>query len=166
MNLIYRKGMLEDLNEIELLVKNAITHMCSQKIEQWDEIYPARCDYEQDIKRNQLFLGLLGKEIAVVYTLNKEYEEEYKNGKWKKPELSFCIIHRLCVNPKFQNKGIGRQTMEHIEAEAVLNGQQAIRLDVYSQNPYAIKLYQSCGFEKVGIVEWRKGVFYLMEKYL
>lgn len=166
MNLIYRKGVLEDLESIQLLIQSAVAHMRNQGIEQWDERYPAYEDFEQDIKSNQLFVGITAGEIAVVFTLNKECDEAYKNGEWKHPEKLFCIIHRFCVNPKFQNKGIARQTMKYIEMEAASNGEQSIRLDVYSQNPYALKLYQSCGYEKVGMVEWRKGIFYLMEKYL
>lgn len=42
----------------------------------------------------------------------------------------------------------------------------AIRLDVFSQNPFALKLYEKCGYAKTGTVNWRKGIFYLMEKYL
>ena len=164
--MIYRKGVLEDLNGIELLIQSAIAHMRSQGIEQWDERYPVYEDFEQDIKSSQLFVGISDNEIAVVFTLNKEYDEAYRNGGWKHPEKLFCIVHRLCVNPKFQNRGIARQTMKYIEKEAVSNGEQAVRLDVYSKNPYALKLYQSCGYEKVGMVEWRKGIFYLMEKYL
>lgn len=75
-------------------------------------------------------------------------------------------MHRLCVNPVFQNQGIARRTMEHIEQEAAAKGIQAIRLDVFSQNPHALKLYRNRGFEEVGTTQWRKGLFYLMEKYL
>lgn len=166
MNLIFRQGILNDLNEIEELVKNAIIQMDSQGIEQWDKIYPVREDFEQDIRNKQLFVGTIGNKIVVTYTLNKDYDEEYNNGQWKNPDKSFFIIHRLCVDVKFQNKGIARLAMEHAEKNAVLYHGQAIRLDVFSNNPYAIKLYQNCGYEKVGTAKWRKGIFYLMEKYL
>lgn len=115
MNLIFRQGILNDLNEIEKLIKNAIIQMNSQGIEQWDEIYPVRKDFEQDIKNKQLFVGIFDNEIVVTYTLNKDYDKEYDNGKWKKPEKSFFIIHRLCVDVKFQNKGIAKLAMEQAE---------------------------------------------------
>jgi len=166
MNLMFRQGVFNDLNEIEQLIKSAITQMNSQGIKQWDEIYPIREDFEQDIKNNQLFVGTINGEIVVIYTLNKAYDKEYNNGQWKKPEKPFFIIHRLYVNIKFQNKGIARLAMEQAEKNAVLYNGQAIRLDVFANNPYAIKLYQNCGYEKAGIAKWRKGVFYLMEKYL
>ncbi|MDE5781539.1 MAG: GNAT family N-acetyltransferase, partial [Lachnospiraceae bacterium] len=78
----------------------------------------------------------------------------------------YYIIHRLCVNPLYQNKGIGRKTMQYIEKILRDRDVQAIRLDVFSKNSYAIKLYEHMGYSKVGLANWRKGEFYLMEKYI
>lgn len=41
---------------------------------------------------------------------------------------------------------------------------ESVRLDVFSKNPYAIRLYENNSYEKRGNVCWRKGEFYLMEK--
>lgn len=166
MEILYRQAGAADLDAIERLVQQAVREMVSQGIDQWDELYPVREDFEQDIQGGQMSLGLLGGEIAVIYTINRECEPEYESAEWESPDKPYCILHRLCVNALFQNRGIARQTMEHIEREAVAKGIQAIRLDVFSRNPYALKLYQNCGFNKVGTARWRKGEFYLMEKYL
>lgn len=45
-------------------------------------------------------------------------------------------------------------------------GIRSIRLDVFSQNPYALKMYEALGYQKVGGASWRKGLFYLLEKKL
>lgn len=166
MDIRYRQAELSDLDGIVSLAGQAVVRMVSQKIDQWDELYPIREDFEQDINRGQLTVGMLGRKIAVIYTINGECEPEYESAEWKSPDKSYCILHRLCVNPLFQNRGIARQTMEYIEREAAAKGIQAIRLDVFSQNPHALKLYQNCGYKKVGTARWRKGLFYLMEKYL
>lgn len=166
MEILYRQAVMDDLDAIEQLVQQAVKEMVSQGIDQWDELYPAREDFEQDIQNGQMALGMLGGEIAVIYTINRECEPEYESAEWKSPDKSYCILHRLCVDPRFQNQGIARQTMEHIELEAAAKGIQAIRLDVFSQNPNALKLYQNCCFKKVGTARWRKGEFSLMEKYL
>ena len=162
----YRRAELADLDAIERLAQQAVKEMVSQGIDQWDELYPVREDFEKDIQSGQMSLGILGGEISVIYTINGECEPEYESAEWKSPDKTYCILHRLCVNPVFQNQGIARQTMEHIEREAAAKSIQAIRLDVFSQNPHALKLYQNCGFKKVGTARWRKGEFYLMEKYL
>jgi ribosomal protein S18 acetylase RimI-like enzyme len=164
--LIYRHAVPNDLEKITELVRIAVIQMDWQGINQWDEIYPAGEDFKRDIAKNHLYVGQIDDEIAVVFCLSQEYDKEYENGMWKKPEKPFYVLHRLCVDPRVQNKGAARQTIKYIENIVAQNGGQAVRLDVFSQNPYAVRLYQRCGYQKVGTAEWRKGTFYLMEKYL
>lgn len=166
MKLEYRLGIMADLQEICSIVKSAIVHMNQQNIFQWDNIYPDEAILQQDIEKQQLFVGIIGNQIAVFYVLNQECDEEYKNGKWKYEHASYYVIHRLCVNPVFQNQGIGMRTMEHIEREAASLGIQSLRLDAFTENPYALKLYDKLHYNTVGFAHWRKGKFCLMEKCL
>ena len=133
-------------------------------IHQWDEIYPTKDDIAQDIQKNQMYIGIEGKKIAVCFTLSEECDEEYKNGKWQYPEAKFNVIHRLCVNPAFQNKGIATQTIKYIEELSKSLGYEEIRLDCFTQNPYSQKLYNKAGYSIVGYADWRKGRFELREK--
>lgn len=166
MEICFRKGKENDLSEIMDLVQSAILHMERLGIMQWDTLYPDVNDFSADLAAEQLYVGLMDNRIAVIYTLNQLYDEAYQQGKWKLPEEPFLVVHRLCVHPKFQNLGIAEKTMAHIEAQAAQFKINAIRLDVFSQNPFALKLYEKCGYAKTGTVNWRKGMFYLMEKYL
>lgn len=166
MNIEYRKARLDDLNEIIILVKSAIITMEKNNIFQWDDIYPTDEDFAEDINCHNLYVGLCGGKIAVVFAMNKQSEEQYKNGEWLYPDKEYYVVHRLCVNPFFQNKGVGKQTMQFIEKKLKAENIQAVRLDVFSQNPYAISLYTHMGYSKRGYADWRKGRFYLMEKYL
>lgn len=43
---------------------------------------------------------------------------------------------------------------------------ESIRLDVFTKNPYAQKLYRKNGYQVRGFADWRKGRFDLMEKKL
>lgn len=162
----YRLANLTDLNEIIVLVDHSIINMGKNNILQWDELYPTREDFTEDIEQESLFVGLCEGKIVVIFVLNQQSDEAYRNGKWLYPDREYYVIHRLCVNPLFQNKGVGKQTMQYIEKELKSKNIQAIRLDVFSQNPYAIKLYKDLGYFKVGHADWRKGLFYLMEKYI
>jgi len=161
----YRIANADDLDEICSLVAGAVDTMIKQHIFQWDELYPTREVFQEDIEKKQLYVGLIEKQIAVIYVLNQEYDEHYENGDWQYKNEVFYIIHRLCVNPIFQNKGIAQNTLSHIEEELVDRGVHNIRLDVYSENPYALKLYNNFGYKKTGHADWRKGRFYLMEKH-
>ena len=135
-------------------------------IYQWDSIYPTKDDFLSDIKKNSLVVGINDSDICVVFAISKECDEQYQNGKWEHPDSDYRVIHRLCVNPTFQNQGIAKKTLIHIEDELRNEGIEAIRLDVFCNNPFALSLYRNNGYNEVGIAEWRKGRFLLMEKNL
>ncbi|MGL5353721.1 MAG: GNAT family N-acetyltransferase [Clostridium sp.] len=152
------------LDSIVEMFTDAINKMKEINIYQWDEIYPNRNLLEEDIKKKQLYIALYNGEVVSAYVLNKECDEEYINGEWKYPNSTYYVIHRLCVNPKYQNNGIGQATMKYIENNLRQMNIETIRLDAFSLNPYALKMYERLGFSKVGIAKWRMGKFYLMEK--
>lgn len=166
MTIDYRLANVNDLEEINLLVQKAISKMEDNDIHQWDELYPTKEDFANDIKNGDLHVGIIDSEIAVVFALNQESDEDYKNGTWAYPERAYFVLHRLCVNPAFQNRGVAAKTMQYIE-EMLRNKEiQAIRLDVFSKNPYSQRLYARAGYVQTGTADWRKGRFYLMEKYI
>ena len=166
LSLIYSKATKEQIKEVFSVFSAAINNMENQGIHQWDEIYPDLPTITEDIAKNQMYIGLIDGKIAVCFVLSEECDEEYKNGKWQWPDSKFCVIHRLCVNPKFQNQGIATQTMEYIEKLCKEAGYDSIRLDCFTENPYSRKLYDKAGYSVVGYADWRKGRFELREKLI
>lgn len=75
MTLQYRKATLDDLEEIYNLVALAIDTMVQSNILQWDEIYPTKEDFREDINNDHLYVGLTDGQIAVVYALNQECDK-------------------------------------------------------------------------------------------
>lgn len=164
LKLKFRLAEKEDINEIFSIFQNAVDNMNNNNIFQWDKIYPNKNIIETDIEKKQMYIGLLHNKIVSAYVLNCEYDKEYNNGKWQYPDSKYIVVHRLCVNPDYQNNGIGTLTMLHIENEMQKLKTETIRLDVFTLNPYAIKMYEKLGYNKVGVADWRKGKFFLMEK--
>ena len=162
----YCKADISQLEEIFSLFQNAIITMDKANIPQWDEVYPAKEHIMQDIQNNQMYIGKIDQKIAVCFVLSEECDEEYKNGKWQYPDARFTVIHRLCVNPEFQNQGIAAKTLEYIENLCKTQGYESIRLDCFTKNPYSQKLYNKAGYSVVGYADWRKGRFELREKKL
>ena len=150
MQLKFQLAEKADLEEIIQLYKNAIVKMDEQNIPQWDEVYPDSTILEDDVKKNQMFIGKKNDKIAVCFVLNEECDEEYKNGKWICPDSRFCVIHRLCVSPDFQNQGIAGETMKHIEEVCRAQKYDSIRLDCFTKNPYSRRLYDKCGYTVTG----------------
>lgn len=166
MEIKYRPAEESDIDTICSLVGRAIDSMRENKISQWDKVYPSREVFAEDIFKDELFVGMLDGDIAVLYTINMECDDEYNKCCWKYTDCEYRIIHRLCVDPKYQNRGIAKNTLNHIEKELKEASVEAIRLDVFSNNPSALALYLNSGYEKAGTADWRMGRFFLMEKRL
>jgi len=164
--IMFRRGTTDDLESVFELVEDAKLFMINNGIFQWDDVYPAKDDFYQDILDNNLFLAEEEKNLVGVYVISGEADEQYHNCIWNNPDETACIIHRLCVSPKYQNKGIGQRIIECIEEQAKEMKYQSIRLDVFTQNPHAINLYKKRQYEERGFADWRKGRFILMEKKL
>ena len=162
----FERAVPSDLPEVLRLFQAATKHMDEQGIPQWDEVYPNREVLSEDISRGELTVGRIGGKIACVFVLSARHDDEYAQGRWRYPESRFCVLHRLCVHPDFQHRRIAARAMDFIEDALRESGFETIRLDAFSQNPYALRLYESRGYEKIGEVRFRKGLFYLYEKKL
>lgn len=162
----YRKGTNSDLDDICSLIEAAKITMENQQIYQWDELYPVRMDFEEDIQKGNLYVVLEGTKLVAIYAISSEFDDEYNNANWEDRSGKFYIIHRFCVSPEYQNRGLGRTILTYIEEQIKTMGFNSVRLDVFTQNPYALKLYRRNGYEERGYADWRKGRFILMEKRL
>lgn len=165
-DLTLRKADHNDLDAVADLFTKAIQTMNDKGIHQWDDIYPSKDILEQDIADGTMYLALIEDRIVSVFVLNRKYDSEYDDGAWEYKDASFYVVHRLCVNPELQGKGIGKRTMLLIEDILREKGIETIRLDAFSQNPVAVRMYESLGYKKTGEAHWRKGLFYLYEKKL
>lgn len=164
--MVFRKAELTQAPQVFSIYRAAISHMQASGIDQWDDAYPTQAVIEQDIANGEMTIGLIDDIIACAYVLNKEQWEGYENGDWQYSNLPFSVLHRLCVNPIYQGKGVAKQALQFIEAFLKSEGVGVLRLDSFPQNLNAIKLYQNQNYLKVGEAAFRKGIFYLYEKKL
>jgi ribosomal protein S18 acetylase RimI-like enzyme len=103
--------------------------------------------------------------IIGAIVLNDRQDEQYLRGDWRHNEPA-AVVHRLCIDPACQQKGYGMQAMQLAEAALKEQGYRSVRLDAFSQNPYALRLYERLGYRRAGEALYRKGLFYLLEKCL
>lgn len=160
---VYRKATRDDLETIQAFVDKAKLVMDSQGIPQWDEVYPTDYDFGGDVDKNELYIGEIAGKPAVCFTLNKWQDEEYFKVDWECKGEDFMVIHRLCVNPDFQGKGLGKKTCLYIHGLAMAGGAKSMRLDAFTQNPISLSMYEKLGYKTKGYADWRKGRFCLME---
>ena len=166
MEMEFRPATINDLDALVRLYGAATQDMFRQGIDQWDERYPDREILAEDAESGDMTLGLPDGALACAWVVNREYDPEYELGAWEHTEGDFCVLHRLCVNPAMQGRGLARQAMARMEKNALEQGFDSVRLDVFSQNLHAQRLYERLGYKRTGEVRFRKGIFYLMEKGL
>ena len=166
MDLTYNRAALSDLEAVMALVSAAIDNMELHGIRQWDSVYPSRSDFQRDIEAGNLTLGVAGGQLCVIYALNQECDDAYAKAQWQYQGDRFAVLHRLCVAPEMQGQGIAKAALCHLEKTLRAEGCCAVRLDVFTENPFALRLYAHHGYRQTGTADWRKGRFLLMEKLL
>ncbi|MBN2221335.1 MAG: GNAT family N-acetyltransferase [Vallitaleaceae bacterium] len=163
-----KKADIEDLSEIRSFVEKAIQKMRDSGNFQWDERYPKVDNHREDIVSGDCFKAVIENgNIVGVATMNDEEALEYQEVRWGSCEKAF-VLHRLIIHPDYQKQGIGKALSCFFEEEALRRGYQYLRLDAYSQNQGANRLYQQMGYQIRGEVHFRgiEAAFYCMDKFI
>ena len=151
-----RRGVHEDLMPILEITKNCAVKMDAMGIYQWNENYPNRNAFIDDIKNNELLVFTKGALLVGCIALCTKMDDVYKDVKWLTKDVKSLYVHRLAVDPQFQKKGIGNKLMDYAESTAKKLKFISIRLDTFSQNKSNNKFYESRGYKKLGNVFFRK----------
>jgi GNAT superfamily N-acetyltransferase len=160
-----RQANLVDVTGLMDLVRACTLNMQSQGIDQWDDIYPDRGTIQRDVDAGSAFIARIAGVIAGAATLNEHQDPEYTDVPWRFSGRP-AVIHRLMVAPAAERKGVARALMRFLEARAESSGYNCIRLDVFVQNPRAVRFYELSSYHRAGQVRFRKGNFYCYEKIL
>lgn len=156
MKLVHAK--IDDLNYVnDLYISVRNTPYCV-----WNEYYPTFEEIESDFLASTLYLVKENDEILGAVSVNPINEMDEIDGftKVDKP----CEIARVVVNPLYQNRKIGAFMIDEIINVLISKGFDSVRLAVEINHVPAIKLYEKCGFKKVGSHFMYEHNYYLYEK--
>jgi len=158
-----RKAKVTEIEEIITITRACATKMIGENIYQWNEQYPTKEAFQEDLKRNELYVlifsdlptGEIEKIIGsiVISTLK---DEEYDDITWLTEDANNYYIHRLAIHPDHQRKGYAKKLMDFAEATATENNATSIRLDTFSQNKRNQKFYETRGYQKTGEIYFPK----------
>ncbi|MHC0035380.1 GNAT family N-acetyltransferase [Pseudoneobacillus sp. C159] len=140
-------AMLDRINDLYL---NCREHLLAHNILQWDENYPNKDYFEHCIENQDLFVLKDDATVLGHVVLNEWQSEEWENILWQ--GINPIVIHSLIISPKWQGKGTGTRFVGLCEEYAREKGYKSIRLDAFSGNPTAIRLYEKLGYQKRGSV--------------
>jgi ribosomal protein S18 acetylase RimI-like enzyme len=161
-----RSANIEDLDSLMGIAQRCITNLDASGIYQWDEMYPSRKDFQEDIASQTLYVVTSGKgkNISGCICINEIEYPGYEKANWAGSK--FFVIHKIMVDPVFENQGIGKAAMCFAEEFARSKSKDSIRLDCFQKNPRANQFYQHLGYVVKGETPFRKGMFNLYEKMI
>lgn len=108
-----RKATAKDIDIIKSIYKHVITDLNQKKIDMlWGDIYPF-CEIEYDIKDNNMYIVESTNLQVGSFVLTSFDDPEYNEIKWNHKD-KFVYLNRLVVDPKFQGKGIAKETLKMI----------------------------------------------------
>ena len=151
-----RKADKRDIDSILDLTQKCAQHMIDNGIFQWNEHYPTRKAFENDLMRNELYVLLKDDQIIGCIVISTVMDEEYVPIKWLTENNNNIYIHRLGVHPKLQGKGYAQKLMDYAEGLARDNNFYSVRLDTFSQNSRNQKFYELRGYQKLDSIYFPK----------
>ncbi|SHI99671.1 Acetyltransferase (GNAT) family protein [Clostridium amylolyticum] len=164
---MFRKAVIEDIEEIMNIVQGAVAKMNELGNDQWGEDYPKAQDYLKDIKEGTLFVYCQGNDILGVICINEDEAPEYSDVSWR-INAKALVIHRIAVKVHSQGKGIAYKLLGFAEDLARETGINYIRTDTYTKNNGAQRLFLKSGYEFRGVIHFtrRPEDFYCYDKVL
>jgi ribosomal protein S18 acetylase RimI-like enzyme len=151
-----RKAVASDIEPILVLTKACAQAMIAKDIYQWNAHYPNAKAFQNDIKRNELYVLEIENEVAGCIVVSTHMDEEYVPIQWLTENKNNIYIHRLAIHPKYQSLGYAQQLMTFAEQYAIDNNYSSIRLDTFSQNKRNQKFYELRGYKRLADIYFPK----------
>ena len=148
---------LSNINSAEQIFKifeNCKSAMELEKIFQWTDSYPNLDIIINDIKNSDLYELRIDGELLGVICFNIKQDPQYEIIDWVDKNGKVLIIHRLAINPLFQNQGLAKALMTFAEDFALINNFTSIRLDAFSGNKKGLKIYEGRRYLKRGEINF------------
>lgn len=162
-----RKASMSDIENIMKIIKKTIEEMSTYNNTQWDENYPRKEDFINDIQKENLFVLERKENLAGFVCINKIEPAEYGGLNWTLNE-STMIIHRMAVDLNYRRMGIGTELLKFAEEFALKNNIRYLKTDTYSVNIKMNSLFKKCGYKFIGEINFlgKEKLFYCYEKIL
>lgn len=138
-----------ELDRVKEIAEACAKNMIENNIFQWNDKYPSREIFKEDIKNKSLYISKINHEVVGCIMLSSFKDDVYKSVNWITPDEYNLYIHRLAVHPDFQKKGVGRILMDFAEKYAREKKFISVRLDTFSMNKRNLKFYELRGYERL-----------------
>ena len=146
---------IEDIDLIMNIIKACTAHMIENGIFQWNDKYPTKQSFIDDINNDDLFVLKVNSKIIGCACASFDMDEFYETIVWDSECKKSIYVHRLAVHPSNQGRGYARFFLDFIEDYARKNGCGSVRLDTFSMNKKNNSMYLKLGYKKLGKIYFR-----------
>ena len=150
----YRLAKMKDIDSIMEAVEDSRELLKEQGNGQWQDGYPNRDDFINDIKNKRLFVVFDEDDVNKVagvcaLTYREEDYHHLYEGKWL-TELPYMVMHRVALKKEYRHQGYGKKLFKVFIEQAKLEGYRSLRIDTHEGNAVMRHLITSFGFVYCG----------------
>lgn len=155
----FRRTVLDDVDNVMEIIKQAQAYFKEQGIDQWQNNYPNVEVISEDIANGHSYVLVKDNNIiatvAVSFDGEKTYESIYE-GEWI-TNGEFAVIHRIAVDNNYKGLGISSEIIKHIEKLCLDRRVGSIKADTHEENLSMQKLLKKNDFKYCGIIYLESG---------
>lgn len=150
-----RPAELSDLDRIMEIVDSARVFLRENGVDQWQNGYPTREIFQNDISGGNCFVCVENERILGVIAVYLTGERSYKDifdGRWLTQDTDYGVFHRVAVDYESRGKGVARCLLSYAEQIVCSAGYLSIRGDTHRLNKPMRSLLETSGYTLCGTV--------------
>lgn len=149
-----RPARPEDLEALELILRQARNYLKRHRVDQWQGDYPDGTDLAAHIAAGDCYVLTYGGTAAAVFCLTTAPQANYEaltDGKWR-CDGPYAAIHLTAVEARFRGSGLADRMLAAAEDLARDMGMASLRVDTHRHNEPMKALLRRRGFQFRGHV--------------
>ncbi len=152
--MILRKTQNEDIDRVMEIIHMASAYMKAAGINQWNDGYPARSQFLEDMERGESYVCQLHGKVVATAALSMRAEPNYRmiyDGQWRCTG-PYGVIHRIAVDDCCKGRGIAGLFVDFLEEMCIKEAFSSIRVDTHEDNRVMQHFLKKRGFCRCGII--------------
>ena len=167
MELVFRKAINDDIDDIWEILQYAIQRRKKDGSQQWQDGYPNPDSIRNDLKNDWAYV--ICDEDGILFYGAVIFEEEPAytaiQGTWLSNN-DYVVLHRLAAAERSKGMGIATLFMQYIEDLALSKNVHSIKVDTNFDNIAMLKILDKLGYQYCGEVYFRGSARKAFEKLL
>ncbi len=151
----HRLASISDVDRIMEIIADAQRFLKESGVDQWQNGYPTREIYAEDIEKGCCHVFTVEGSVAGVISVFFEKEQSYDvvyDGKWLTGDAPYAVFHRAAVGNDYRGMGIAGQMLSRAENLTLESGYKSLRGDTHRDNKAMRGLLEKCGFVHCGTI--------------